>query len=1200
MAAWRRSLWATMMCLVLCGAAGADQASIDTYDVWARHRDAVAKDPTVIRYYTFEGVNDSASKVPSLAGEQAPLSYGCYQEGAQSFEQLQAIDGRYPRKQAVRLDRGFFRADPFGVDDRQMTIEAWLRTRGYGAIRGLPITYGGTLLSEGTGFWDGWRLTLNYPERLIGFEIGRPKPGSSMGFSTPGWTDGVWHHLAATWDGQRMRLYIDGFLAGSADYAGVFTPPTPAQFMVGYADSGWGSVLLDVDEIAVYRRAFAPAEVVRSANYFAPLSEADVARLAAGDAKLAAGDTKGAAAEYSAAAAGLKDPGCAAIARLRLGRALRGQRSYAAAAGEFVRVLDGAGLSDRLKSQARDQLVLLYLQAPGDALPKAVHERVLAMGALTPAETRGAMLSFARAARQERRLSEARELYAKVLAMTELAPRERLDVRLELGHTLYGAGDLAGARAEYGKIAAEAEAPPQYRSYASLLIARTYVREKAWPAAKAEYEKLAADETAPAVHRDEAREKLRELARLQEGLPARDPAWSRMQLPPKPAPAAKLYVAPKGNDNNAGTLDHPFATLERALQAIRDLRKSGDLPAGGVAVYMRGGEYRLAETLKLGAEDSGSDKAPITYRNYESEVMRFSGGARVSGFRPVDDPAVLARLPEGARGKVVQADLRALGITDLGQMKPYGYGFGSTPVAELFFDGKAMQLARWPNSGFLTTGAVQAATGPNRGPSFQYEGDRPAQWKDPGNVWAFGYWVWDWAADTVAVSSIDPAAHSVTLVQGPAYGVQAGHRFYFLNVLEELDAPGEWYLDREKGIAYLYPLSDPAKADVRLSILEAPMVQMDEASHITLQGLTFETSRGDGIVINGGDHCLVAGCTVRDIAGTAVTINGGTGHGALSCDLYTLGRGGTRVIGGDRKTLTPGGHFVENCDIRDFSRLVRTYAPAVFMDGCGNRIAHNLFHDSPGHAMRIEGNDHVIEYNDVHDVVYESDDQGGLDIWFNPSYRGLIMRYNYWHHIGSGIPGGQAGIRLDDAISGVHVYGNVFYKCSNAGFGGIQIHGGKENVVENNIFVGCKAAVSLSEWGEDRWKQFCASPEVIKATTVDVDITKPPYSTRYPELAHLTENHGRNLIWRNLAFDCGQFLMRDPGVLDVMDNVVTGQDPGFVDAAHGNFRIKPGAAIYDRFGFEPVPFEDIGLYQDRLRATWPVRDDAGEHYVPGQ
>jgi hypothetical protein len=991
-------------------------------------------------------------------------------------------------------------------------------------------------------------------------------------------------------------VYIDGWLAQSVDYAGDFTPPTPSQFVIGYADSGWGSTILDVDEVAIYKRAFTAADVVRAANYFAALSDADVARLAAGDEKLAAGDRKGSAADYSAVASETKDADCTAIAQLRLARVLGQQHSYAAAAAEFVKILDGPGLSDRLKGQARDQLVMLYLEAPGDALPASVHQRVLAMGALAPAEIRGALLNFARAARQDRRFGQARELYAKVLAMTDLAPRNRLDVRLELGHTCVEAADFAGARAEYGKIAGDAEAPPQYRSYAMLLIARTYVREKAWPAAKAEYEKLAADEAAPAVHREEAREKLRELPRLRAGLPGRDPAWSRVQLPAKPDPEAKFFVATNGKDTNAGTIDKPFATLERARQAVRDLRRGGDLPVDGAAVYVRGGEYKLRDTFKLGPEDTGTAMAPITYRNYKGETVRFSGGAKVTGFKPVDDPAVLARLPEEARGKVVQADLRALGITDLGQMRSYGYGEPSTPVTELFFDGKAMQLARWPNSGFLTTGKVTAGDKP----AFEYDGDRPAQWKEPGKAWVFGYWAWDWAADTVAVSSIDPAAHTVTLAQGTSYGIQPGHRYFFLNVLEELDQPGEWYLDREKEIAYLYPASDPAKADVRLSILEAPMVQMDEVSNVTLQGLTFETSRGDGVVINGGDHCLVAGCTIRDIAGTAVILNGGTGHGVLGCDLYTLGRGGTRVIGGDRKTLTPGGHFVENCDIRDFSRLVRTYAPAVFMDGCGNRIVHNLMHDSPGHAMRIEGNDHVIEYNDVHDVVYESDDQGGLDIWFNPSYRGLIMRYNYWHHIGSGIPGGQAGIRLDDAISGVHIYGNVFYKCSSAQFGGIQIHGGKENVVENNIFVGCKAAISLSEWGEDRWRQFCASPEVIKATTVDVDITKPPYSTRYPDLAHLTENHGRNLIWRNLAFDCGQFLMRDPGVLDVMDNVVTAQDPGFVDAAHGDFRMKPGAAIYDRFGFEPVPFDEIGLYKVRLRATLPVRNDVGERYVPGQ
>ena len=95
------------------------------------------------------------------------------------------------------------------------------------------------------------------------------------------------------------------------------------------------------------------------------------------------------------------------------------------------------------------------------------------------------------------------------------------------------------------------------------------------------------------------------------------------------------------------------------------------------------------------------------------------------------------------------------------------------------------------------------------------------------------------------------------------------------------------------------------------------------------------------------------------------------------------------MSGGDRKTLTPGGHFVENCDIHDFSRLDRTYTPAVLIEGVGNRIAHCHLHDAPHSAIRLEGNDHVLEFNEVDHVVLEADDQGGFDEWFNPSYRGM-------------------------------------------------------------------------------------------------------------------------------------------------------------------------------------------------------------------
>ena len=96
-----------------------------------------------------------------------------------------------------------------------------------------------------------------------------------------------------------------------------------------------------------------------------------------------------------------------------------------------------------------------------------------------------------------------------------------------------------------------------------------------------------------------------------------------------------------------------------------------------------------------------------------------------------------------------------------------------------------------------------------------------------------------------------------------------------------------------------------------------------------------------------------------------------------------MGRGGVVLDVGDRRTLEPGKNIVENCDIHDLSRIDHTYTPAILLAGAGSRIAHNHFHDLLCCALRIDGNDEVIEYNDVDHVVTESDDQGGIDMWGN-------------------------------------------------------------------------------------------------------------------------------------------------------------------------------------------------------------------------
>jgi hypothetical protein len=319
----------------------------------------------------------------------------------------------------------------------------------------------------------------------------------------------------------------------------------------------------------------------------------------------------------------------------------------------------------------------------------------------------------------------------------------------------------------------------------------------------------------------------------------------------------------------------------------------------------------------------------------------------------------------------------------------------------------------------------------------------------------------------------------------------------------------------------------------------------------------------------------------------------------LGCDIHTLGAGGVRASGGDRKSLTPGGHFVENCHIHDFSRVDRVYAPAVHLDGVGHSITHNLIHDSPHHAMRVEGYDHTIDLNEVHSVVYEFDDQAGIDMYGNPAYRGNVIRHNFWHHIGSGHHvAGQAGIRLDDFISSVLVYGNVFYRCAGGRFGGVQIHGGKDNIVDNNLFIDCKSAVSFSPWGESRWLERLATERTRNVIrTGGVDISRPPHSERWPDLATLSENPDRNYIWRNLAVNCGELTTRDRGVNELMDNHMLAADPGFANPVERDFSLSADAPVYDRFGFRPIPFDEIGLYNDSNRASWPVEHDITPFFV---
>jgi len=671
-------------------------------------------------------------------------------------------------------------------------------------------------------------------------------------------------------------------------------------------------------------------------------------------------------------------------------------------------------------------------------------------------------------------------------------------------------------------------------------------------------------------------------------------------MPPK---GKVFHVATDGSDENPGTRAKPFATLERARDAIRALKRKGGLPEGGVTVELHGGTYERREPFVLARADSGTEAAPIVYRARRSEEVRLVGGKVVTGWKPVTDKAILERLEPKARGKVLQADLKAFGVRDLG-------GVNSDRL-ELFFNDRPMTLARWPNEGFIKiVGLVEPGTVNVRGTKgsktgkFMYKGDRPKRWVGEKDAWVHGYWFWDWSDQRHPVASIDTKKR-ILAVKPPyhGYGYRVGQWFYALNLLSEIDQPGEWYLDREAGILYFWPPAPIEKGRPMVSVLET-LATMKDVSHVTIRGMTLEGVRGTAITITGGTKNQIAGCTLRNLGSWAVKVSGGTASGVVGCDICETGEGGIALGGGDRKTLTPANHYAENNHIHHYSRWNRMYKPAIHLSGVGLRAAHNLIHNAPHMAIGFGGNDHVIEFNEIHSVCYESNDAGAIYTGRNWTMRGTVIRHNYMHHV-SGFRGrGCVGVYLDDMFCGTKIYGNVFYRVTRAAF----IGGGRDCTVENNIFVDCRPALHIDAralgWAKYHTQGWVSEARE-KGTHLGIAYKKPPYSTRYPKLVNILDDEPfapkGNLVARNICVG-GRWdgvHGRARPYVTFKDNLID-EDPHLVAPLPEavprlarpavpvkSFQLRDDSPAF-KLGFKPIPLEKIGLYQDERRASWPV------------
>ncbi len=645
------------------------------------------------------------------------------------------------------------------------------------------------------------------------------------------------------------------------------------------------------------------------------------------------------------------------------------------------------------------------------------------------------------------------------------------------------------------------------------------------------------------------------------------------------ATASEIFVAPNGNDQNPGTNALPLRSLEAARVRVREQKNEGQQE--GITIYLRQGEYPLSKSFVLNTQDAGTSLAPIVYKNYKTERVTLIGGREVRGWKPVTETAVLNLLDESARGHVLQADLKAAGITDFGSLTRRGFGQPAHPShLELFFDNHPMTLARWPNGDeWEKIAAVPAGL---NGGKFSYSGDRPSRWANADDIWIHGYWTWDWADTYEHVARIDASSHEIyTTPPHGMYGYTAGKRWYALNLLEELDQPGEYYLDRKSGILYFWP-PDPIDASHRtyVSLLDKPLIVLDNTSHVTFQGINFAYGRGDGVQVLGGEKNLITDCRIENMGNTGAVITGSE-NGISGSEISLTGDSGISLNGGDRKSLIAGKNSVRNCHIHHFSRWARTYNPGVALNGVGNTISHCLIDNAPHCAIQGGGNDHLVEYNEIHDVCLETSDSGAYYMGRDFTQRGNVVRFNYFHHIGRHMD--VNAVYLDDCLCGTTIYGNIFYK----GGRGVMIGGGRDNIVENNIFIGNLPAVHVDARGKG-WASFWFNgkdPSIMDGLKA-VNYTQPPYSRRYPILARVMEDDPAqakgNRILRNIAVG-GRWMDMydhlDDKIVEIKDNSVLPESDGnklFLDFGKADFHIRPDASVW-KTGFKRIPIEKIGL-----------------------
>lgn len=570
----------------------------------------------------------------------------------------------------------------------------------------------------------------------------------------------------------------------------------------------------------------------------------------------------------------------------------------------------------------------------------------------------------------------------------------------------------------------------------------------------------------------------------------------------------KIYISKDGNDENEGTQAAPLKTISAARDAARNYKNCP------VNVIIKSGEYDITEATAFTAEDSRAVDAPLRFMG-EGEVT-FSGAKElsISAFSLVTDESVKGRMYEGARDKVLVMDLKAQGVSDalinfITRCGTAAYKNSINPV-RFYLNDEEQKLSRYPNEGYKRIASVsnEGSTSADSEVRAVFNvGEDVSRWKNASDMFIEGEIGKPWIAEWARVKSVD--GENITLANYTYDTVKANYKWAAVNLLEEIDIPGEYFIDSNSGLLYYYPpkkLTDKDKFEI--AAYDENVFEIDNCANLQFDGIDFEKLNNNAettyystrarfvFTAENTEKLLVRNCDFTDIGGAV--IRAWTNPYMITidnCKVTRVARGLANIFGGSIVKLTDVKFRVKNCEISQWGRL-SVIMPAIVFNGRGMKVTDTVFHNGECMAISFGGQNITISNNEFNEVCTELSDMGAVYTGRNWTTADVNVCNNYFKNIGpkeEPISNNAVCVYVDDAINNVNIMGNIFVGRDNtrSDLNAIHYTQGPNIVMDGNTFVNFDYAVCVSY----RTK---AAFEMVYATLSTIPYKSAWYNIKYP------------------------------------------------------------------------------------------------------